>query len=324
MKKIDYNKIMFIVAVILIVMFLLFIINDYKQIIYIKNASIVLNKVLIYRMLQFILPSIVLLYLYEQNTYLKNIKIHIQDNKLPKKFNCKIAQLSDFHNTNSKRLKVKLKNVLEQEKPDIIVITGDLLDARRTNIQTVKQFINMIKHIAPIYYVLGNHEARISNVHELITEVKNEGVHVIRNEVIKLEKAGESIELIGLDDPGFFVTSLEENIKEKIDIKLNELINSDSDKYRILLTHRPELIDTYSKPDIDLIFTGHAHGGQIRIPFLGGIIAPGQGFFPKYTKGLYVKNDTKMIVSCGIGNSKFPFRLNNRPNIIFAILENKK
>ena len=95
------------------------------------------------------------------------------------------------------------------------------------------------------------------------------------------------------------------------------------DKYNILLSHSPELFDTYVEKKIDLILTGHAHGGQIRIPFIGGIIAPNQGFFPKYTSGVIEKNKTTMVVSRGIGNSIIPLRINNRPELVVITLYNK-
>ena len=108
-----------------------------------------------------------------------------------------------------------------------------------------------------------------------------------------------------------------EIIKVELDnAKYNE------DKYSILLTHRPELFNTYVEREIDLILVGHAHGGQIRIPFIGGIVAPNQGFFPKYTSGIFEENKTAMVVSRGIGNSIFPFRINNRPELVVITLHN--
>ena len=101
------------------------------------------------------------------------------------------------------------------------------------------------------------------------------------------------------------------------------MITYDKTQYTILLSHRPELIDTYTEENFDLVLSGHAHGGQIRIPFLGGLVAPNQGFLPKYTSGIYEKNDTKMIVSRGIGNSIIPFRINNRPELVVINLQNK-
>ena len=100
---------------------------------------------------------------------------------------------------------------------------------------------------------------------------------------------------------------------------LTELLDEE-DGYTILLSHRPELFEVYAENNIDLIFSGHAHGGQFRIPFVGGLIAPNQGLFPKYDAGIYEEGNTTMVVSRGIGNSIVPFRINNRPEIVLVEL----
>ena len=104
--------------------------------------------------------------------------------------------------------------------------------------------------------------------------------------------------------------------------KLDELVCKE-DGYTILLSHRPELFETYAQNNVDLVFSGHAHGGQFRIPFVGGIVAPNQGLFPEYDAGMYTEGNTNMVVSRGIGNSVIPFRLNNRPEVILVELTTK-
>jgi predicted MPP superfamily phosphohydrolase len=130
---------------------------------------------------------------------------------------------------------------------------------------------------------------------------------------VELQRKGHTISLIGIDDPAFQT--------ESVSHVLQKLTAEDS--YTILLSHRPELFDTYVKNGIDLAFTGHAHGGQFRLPFVGGVIAPHQGFFPKYDSGLYTKNTTNMLVSRGVGNSMIPMRFNNRPEIIVVELRSE-
>ena len=98
---------------------------------------------------------------------------------------------------------------------------------------------------------------------------------------------------------------------------IKKAVNND---FTILLSHRPEIIDLYSESKVDLVFTGHAHGGQIRLPFTDGLFAPNQGLLPRYTSGKFKKGNTEMIVSRGLGNSLFPFRIFNRPELIVAIL----
>lgn len=323
MKKLDYNKIICVIGLILITAFCVVIVIDYNNFDEFKNPKL-FYTIILKRIIQLWLPGLVLVYLYNANTSLKEINFLIKNEKIPKSFNgYKIAHISDVHNTNSKRLKKSIVQILKKNEPDIIVITGDLIDSRRTNINNAKDFLKSIVSVATVYYVLGNHESRLVDVQKLIKEVQSVGVNILRNMSKNIQKEGTNIELLGLDDPGFFITL--EN-KEEIERKTNEALKTivrESGNFRMLLTHRPELIDIYSKYSFDLVFTGHAHGGQIRILGIGGLIAPGQGMFPKYTKGIYSVDNTKLVVSRGIGNSKFPFRINNRPEIIFVTLENK-
>lgn len=322
--KLDYNKIMYIIALIFILCFCVFVIKDYENYNTTENSAPFYTIVAV-RILEFVLLSAILLYLYNQNTYVKATYYTVKSNKFSDDFSeYKIAHISDFHNTNSKRIKKNLVKKMEENSPDIIVITGDLIDSRRTNIQTAKEFVESIVHIAPIYYVLGNHESRKENIAEFEKILQESGAIILRNQKVKLNKKEEVIELIGLDDPDFYTnaTSIEE-IKVKLEEKISTLVD-DENKFAILLIHRPEYLEVYSNNNLDLVFTGHAHGGQIRIPFIGGIVAPGQGFFPKYTKGIHQVNETKTVISRGIGNSRFPFRVNNRPEIIFVDLKKDK
>ena len=103
-----------------------------------------------------------------------------------------------------------------------------------------------------------------------------------------------------------------------LSVQLNEF--TDSDNFNILLSHRPEFFNLYLKTPMDLIFSGHAHGGQFRLPFIGGLVAPGQGLFPKYTSGPYTQNGATMFVSRGLGNSIVPVRIFNRPEILLVTL----
>ena len=133
----------------------------------------------------------------------------------------------------------------------------------------------------------------------------------------QLTKGSETIQIAGLDDPDF--TERDTYIQDSmVQTKISNL--SLSDEYCILLSHRPELFEEYVSEEVDLVLSGHAHGGQFRVPFIGGIIAPNQGLFPKYDAGKYSKNHTTMIVSRGIGNSIIPVRINNRPEIVIVEL----
>ena len=130
---------------------------------------------------------------------------------------------------------------------------------------------------------------------------------------------GQSISLIGVNDPSFQTDYLFGDDEEVLNAKLNEL-QADGDGFTILLSHRPELFSTYVDYNVDLVFSGHAHGGQFRLPFVGGLVAPNQGLFPEYDAGIYTEGNTNMVVSRGIGNSILPFRVNNRPEVIIIEL----
>lgn len=229
-----------------------------------------------------------------------------------------IAQISDLHNDTIGKDNIKLINALKDAQPDIIVVTGDLIDSRNTDVKIAVSFMEEAVKIAPCYYINGNHESRVAEQYSILkTELDNIGVTTLENKAIKLCKNGDTINLIGINDPGFYI----EKAEISADNSIKELYSSDS--FTILLCHRPELFDIYVENNIDLVFTGHAHGGQFRLPFVGGLFAPHQGAFPEYDFGLYTEGDTNMLISKGIGNSIFPFRFNNRPEIVVAQLKSK-
>ena len=222
----------------------------------------------------------------------------------------RICQVSDLHNTSFGEENSALLEMIANCDPDIIVLTGDLIDAHRTNVDVAVQFAADATEIAPVYYVTGNHEASALKAYKpLKAALAEAGVTVMENKLVTLERGGASISLMGIHDKGF--TDLSASLTA---------LAPQAAPCTVLLAHRPEYIGTYAGAGVDLVFSGHAHGGQFRLPFFGGILAPGQGFFPEYDAGLYQVQDTQLIVSRGLGNSRFPFRLNNRPEVILAQL----
>lgn len=138
-----------------------------------------------------------------------------------------------------------------------------------------------------------------------------------------INKEGSEIGLIDIADPAINAsekTYLSENNVRYVRSRLNYLTKNLKTDFNILLSHRPELLNVYKEFKIDLAFSGHAHGGQMRIPLLGGILSPNQGFFPKYSEGIYREGSTSMAVSRGLGNSLFPFRVFNHPELVVVIL----
>ncbi len=281
-----------------------------------KKILIILSAILLFVFSFYI-------YCYFENRIIDVEEITVTDEDLPNGFNgYRIVHISDFHNTEFKDGNADLIEIITENAPDIIVVTGDLISCYDVNVDKAMLLIDEIVKIAPVYYVNGNHEPRTDEYPLLVERLTLSGVKILNDEVITLERGGEKINLIGLEDPFFSDTTGKYN-EEILDEKLNNL-SLDESVYSILLTHRPEHIELYAQYNINLAFAGHAHGGQIRFPFLNGIIAPNQGFFPKYTSGLYTEGNTNLIVSRGLGNSSIPIRINNNPHLIIAILQNGK
>ena len=255
------------------------------------------------------------------NTALMVSTVTVSSNRIPTAFNgFLIAQVSDLHNAVFGENNVELLQILSECKPNIIVVTGDLVDAEHTDIDVALDFAKEAAQIAGTYYVTGNHEGSLSQYDELKTGLESMGVVVLEDASMQLEYNGEKVTLIGLSDPSFTLKgNMLGEVPAMVDTKLRGLIG-DKDDYTILLSHRPELFETYVNCGVDLVLSGHAHGGQFRLPFIGGLVAPNQGLFPKYDAGLYTKGDTNMIVCRGLGNSIIPIRFNNRPEIVLLEL----
>ena len=281
------------------------------------------KEIIIVLILLVVICVLIAIYLYFENNTLQISKYNIKNDRLPNGFtNYKIAHISDFHNTKSEKLKKSILKSLQKEQPDILVITGDLIDSYHTDIKISQQFINKIKDI-PIYYVAGNHESRIKEYSKFKQELIKMGVNVLENQNISIKNNKDEINVIGIEDPSFETReNNSEEMQKIIDSNLQKLYIED--KFNILIIHRPELLETYAKNNIDLVFAGHAHGGQFRIPFIGPLIAPNQGLFPKLTSGVNHLNNTDLVISRGIGNSRIEYRINNNPELIYVTLEKAK
>lgn len=252
-------------------------------------------------------------FIYYQNNYLDVINYEIINSKIPVSFNgFKIIQISDYHNTTNEMLNKSVKEQIKDIKPNLIMITGDLIDSTYTNVNQAISLIDSIKEVAPIYFVTGNHETWSEQYHDLYKELIKREVNVLNNEKESIYQKDDYINILGVEDSETII-DLRENLKG---------VEKDKDIFKILLSHRPEHFEEYVKLDLDLVLTGHAHGGQIRI-LNQGLVAPNQGVFPKYTSGVITKDNTTMIISRGIGNSVIPIRINNHPELVVITLKNK-
>ena len=254
------------------------------------------------------------------NTDLEIYKYNVKSEDIPSEFdNFRIVQISDLHNAEFGENNEKLLLMLKQADADIISITGDMIDSRNTDIDVAISFAQKAVNIAPVYYVNGNHESRVLGEYEKLKQgLTDTGVNILENSSADITIGDEAITLIGINDPTFCMEFVDDTMEQNIAHQLVNVI-PDNDNYKVLLAHRPEYFDVYAGK-VDLVLSGHAHGGQFRIPFIGGLVAPGQGFFPEYYEGSHIKENTEMIVSRGIGNSIIPFRINNKPEIIVAEL----
>ena len=254
------------------------------------------------------------------NTDLEIYKYNVKSEDIPSEFdNFRIVQISDLHNAEFGENNEKLLLMLKQADADIIAITGDMIDSRNTDVDVAISFAQKAVNIAPVYYVNGNHESRVLGEYEKLKQgLTDTGVTILENSSADITIGDEAITLIGINDPTFRMELVDDTMEQNIAHQLVSVI-SDNDNYKVLLAHRPEYFDVYAE-NVDLVLSGHAHGGQFRIPFIGGLVAPGQGFFPEYYEGSHIKENTEMIVSRGIGNSIIPFRINNKPEIIVAEL----
>lgn len=261
----------------------------------------------------FCLLILLIIWLLWSNLTIGITRHEITSDRLPAAFDgCRIVQLADLHNCEFGKDNSTLLEQVKAEKPDYIVLTGDQVDCRNTDIPKALSLIRRLTEIAPCYCVTGNHEAWISNYEDYEQQLRETGVHVMGTSFVLLERGGETIQLLGVDDP---FLSVEQNMRLVIE---NSGINSE--KFTVMLSHRPDRFDAYAAEGIDLALTGHTHGGQARLPWIGAVYVPMMGWFPRYDAGVFTEGRTTMIVSRGIGNSSIPVRVNDRPEIISVTL----
>lgn len=272
------------------------------------------------------------------NNWLKVQRYNINSSKLPEEFNgYKILQLSDLHSKVFGKNNAPLLNKIRKINPDIIVITGDMLNSENDKGES---FLNLAKNLNKeykiIYYVEGNHEqiakstADIENsdwFNEYMNKLKKIGIIVLDNDKIDLRKGNQSIKLYGLVLPlPYYKGKDSKNLTGEKEYQISDIKKSigqaEKEKFNILLTHNPKYFSVYSSWGADLTLSGHMHGGYVRLPFLGGVFSPDKTIFPKYDAGEFENSRSKMIVSCGLGNGKIGFRLFNRPEITVVTLEN--
>ena len=240
----------------------------------------------------------------------------VTDMKLPEAFSgYRIAHVSHLHNATIGKGNRRLLTAIRDAQPDSIVITGDLIDSRRTDMDVAFDFVREAAQIAPVLYVSGNHEARL-DYPAIRQGLREAGANILDDDKMILGDGENSLAFLGLADQSF---SSAEEMSEKLDSLLQETAG-----YRTLLCHRPELFEIFQKKDIDLMLSGHAHGGQVRLPFIGGLYTPDQGLFPKYDAGLYEAEGSRLLISRGLGDTILPLRIGNRHTLLVIELRSSK
>jgi len=237
--------------------------------------------------------------------------IKIQTNKFTSRVQFKILQISDMHNKQFHNNNKDLLKVIKELEPDIIVITGDLID--RNTVSPDKAYLFMeelIKIKQKVFFVSGNHERYNKNIQSFSKGLSKRGVTVLNNSNIFYPFKGTSINICGVDDPYSGYADLSLAFK-----------GVNSDFFTVLLAHDPDIITNNILP-ADLILSGHTHGGQVRFPLIGGLVAPGQGLFPKLQKGIYNLDSGKILyIDSGLGTSVFPIRFLNRSQLSLITIE---
>ncbi|WP_415334809.1 metallophosphoesterase [Clostridium perfringens] len=232
-----------------------------------------------------------------------------------------VVHLSDLHGKEFGKNNEKLKRLILKEKPDLVVATGDMIDSSLKNMEGVIDFLSDLSKCVKVVYISGNNEQRCKKAEYIFESLRSKGVIVLRNEIITLSLNGVKVNILGMFEKpkGDLHSSLKKingSYAYEDSHKLFKRLES-LEGLKIVLSHYPEIFEVeYSKYNFNIMFSGHAHGGQFRIPIVKrGLIAPGQGFFPKYTEGMH-GNKNKLIISRGLGNSTKITRLFNRPEIV--------
>jgi len=243
----------------------------------------------------------------------------------------KIVNLSDLHSTCFGKNNIRLINKVSEEKPDIICMTGDSVSSTDTDFSVTTDLVSSLKSIAPVYVSLGNHETDLSEseLSRFISEIESAGGTVLEKEYVDVVINGNDVRIGGTSGYALWMEFWEDSYGKKYidywdDDSFSEqrflLDFQDTDAYKILLLHRPESATLFWADkgwyDVDLVLSGHTHGGHIRLPFIGGLYAPEEGWFPKYEYGHFNKNGVDVIISAGLGNSEGLPRFNNIPEIV--------
>ena len=265
----------------------------------------------------FIVLILVCIWAFAFDVRLKTVTYNVKSPKIDSKI--KLSLVTDLHSCYYGKNQKKLLNKIEKYQPDVVLLGGDIFDDVLDD-NNAKVFVDALAQKYKTYYVSGNHEwwsKRMDNMFDYLTD---KGIVVLRGNTDVIKIGGNIISVSGIDDPEVNVynttyTNWEKQLKQAGE-------NTQEDIFNLLLAHHPENAEKYFEYDFDAVLSGHAHGGQFRIPFiLNGLYAPNQGFFPKLAGGIYDFDGRKLIVSRGLSreSTRIP-RIFNRPELVFVNL----
>jgi len=249
-------------------------------------------------------------YLYMERYSIQVKSYDVRLKNLPKSFDgFTILLLSDLHSKQFGNRQKKLVRLINQQSYDLVALTGDFVNKFKPDFKPAADLISQLRQV-PVYFVPGNHEWRTG--FKARQNLLDLGVRILDNQAEKYLINSQHIWIVGVDDPHLHKDRLNQALE-----KVDDLVNLVP---KILLAHSPNIYPEAIEKKIDLVLAGHTHGGQVRIPFIGAAIAPGQGLLPQWDYGLFKKDGTTMIISCGLGESDLPIRFNIKPEIVRVTL----
>ena len=222
----------------------------------------------------------------------------------------RVAQISDLH---SAKVEAALAPALKEEKPDLIVITGDLVNREDRNFDRALSLAAMAVSVAPTYFVPGNHEVDNPCYARLRGGLLVAGVTVLEDQAVEIPYGDAVVNLIGAADVTFVGKTRAEG-RQILPSKVNSLCGDGV--LNLLISHRPAMLEAYGRCAVQGVFCGHAHGGQVRLPLLGPVYTPDEGMWPHVTEGVHWTGQVPVVVSRGLGNGTPAPRLWNGPELV--------
>ena len=257
-------------------------------------------------------------FVYWQNFTLQVEPVELFFESLPPQFDgLRVAELSDLHGRSFGKNNVRLLRTLQKARPDMICICGDLFD-EKADLTMLEPLLTGLTDIAPVYYVTGNHEWQVKNLREILQKMRAWGVTVLENEERVLSRGGAEMVVAGVHDPcgPYDMKTPAALVRELRSVQGNDFI--------LMLSHRNDELAMWSQLGVQLVLSGHCHGGVVRLPFVGGVFGTRRELFPEYDAGVYRQDGTTLFVSRGLGYTNVHFRLFNRPHVPIMILRSGK